>query len=149
MLSLFCGLRSRYLKMERILLHQRHLIPLPPKVLRRGNNHPLKFPPHTQESPGLLPRTGAAVHPGTVTTICCCSSCLPCHGVLCSCPLHTNACFVSVCILQRELTPSKTSKLVSGQGWQWGVMEDRGRRERRRPMLGLTCLLLPPRPTVN
>lgn len=119
--------------MERILLHQRHLIPLPQRSSEEVTTTHLSSPLTRRSPQDFSPEQGAAVHPETF-----------CHhhmlllrlaypAMTFSAPVPPHKRMLCFCLHSTEGADSnpKTSKLVSGQGWQWGVMEDRGRRERR------------------
>lgn len=54
-LSLFCGLRSRYLKMEQILLPQRHLILLPQRSSKEVKTTHLSCVPTFRRPQGFSP----------------------------------------------------------------------------------------------
>lgn len=62
-LSLFCGLRSRYLKMEQILLPQRHLILLPQRSSKEVTTTHLHSLPISRSPQDFSPEHTATVDP--------------------------------------------------------------------------------------
>lgn len=133
-LSLFCGLRFRYLKMEQILLPQRHLILLLQRSSKEVTATQLSYLSTSRSPQDFFPEYRVTVDPKIFPS--------PPYSLLhlfypatiisAPTPLCTHTlCF---CLLPTEGADSaaKTSKLVSGWGWEWGVIERKREKRKKR-----------------
>lgn len=104
-LSLFFGLRSRYLKMEQILLPQKHRILLPQRSSKEVTTTHLSCFPTSRSPQDLSPEHGATVDPEIFHHHCVPFLYLPYPAMMFSAPTpYTSTHFVSVYFLQMELT---------------------------------------------